>query len=388
MDVPTTMFKSIHKNKAWLFLVAVLSPATVSAQVWESGSVLTVNDQVISGRIVQEVDIFHIRVNEGNEVHLPRKQVKAVGNSLQELYQYKRKQLTTSARGGDHAQLARWCLRVGLLAEAGEHYFLLAQRHPAKDNPSVRQLGVEIKDKMLQQNDFRLALGLKPLDRQPNSTAATRPTTEVVPASSISTPSDSATLPGKINSQFSNQVQHILINRCGQAACHGHATSTPFRLWELTANDANNRSQANLQSVLKYISQDPKAKSALIEYLTKSHGPMHSPAIGPRESSLVNEVVAWVQLTQSPVVSAEAWTQPTELNPLNATAPTLRQVPRGSGGDFQAEFPEGADIPTAAELDQLDAEIHRQFEVQPAAGELDPFDPAEFNRRRTAEQRR
>lgn len=374
------------------FAVSMLS---VHAQVWEQRCVLLTTGSVVTGTVQQQGNLLRIRQNEGNEIRIDSKQVVAIGANIHELYQHKLAKLPRHARGGDHRQLARWCLSVNLLKEAGEHYLLLTQSHPAHSNQSVKQLGVEIKDKMLQQNEFRVALGLPPIDHQNsnnntlgNSTppATTQSSANVITASTdLSHPSMPA-IPSQLQVRFSEQTQHILINRCGQAACHGSATKTPFRLIEVGGRDAFLQTQQNLNAVSKYISDDPQAKSALIDYLTTSHANMNSPAIGPRESQLVNEVVNWVQLVQNPVVSAEAWAQPNTLNPVNPTAPQLRQVPRAPAAGPTVDvpqFPEGADVPTVAELDALDALIRQQqmpVNATRVPPNSDPFDPGEFNR--------
>ncbi len=366
------------------------------AQYWENGYALLTNDSVMVGRIEQQGEAFRIKVNEGNEVRLPRNQVVAIGNSLSELYQFKKRSLPQFARGGDHAQLARWCLKVNLLTEAGEHYLIQAQSNPPKSNPSVKQLGEEIKDRMLQQNDFRIAMGYPPIQRNVPIVDSLAQNSAVVQASTASNPGGA--IPPRAQAKFAEQVQHILVNRCGQAACHGHATTTSFRLLEVGGRDASAQTQANLDSVLRYINNDPQAKSLLIEYMTKSHGSMRSPAIGARESHLVQEVAGWVQFVQNPVVSAEALSQPSVLNPLAPGAPQLRQVPHsgsapGSNTLRTSDFPEGLDLPTADELDALDTQVRREAQApmvqlppnnasnsSTLGASSDPFDASEFNR--------
>jgi hypothetical protein len=212
----------------------------------------------------------------------------------------------------------------------------------------------------------------------------------VITASAQSNQSTSDDIPVRIRAWFSEQTQHILINRCGQAACHGHSTKTPFRLFEL-GRDSAGQTHQNLDSVLKYVSQDPRAKSMLLEYLTKVHGNMNAPAIGPREVHLISDVSNWVQFVQSPVVTAEGFVQPSSLNPLAPGAPQLRQVPKAPAAEStnsNAEFPEGAAVPTAADLDALDALIRQQEPIAPQTirSNVDPFDPNEFNRQSASKQ--
>ncbi len=406
--VPRNIFNNLSLT-VFVWLIA-LSCSTSQAQYWEKGYALLTNDRIMSGRIEQQADLFKIKQNEGNEIRVPKNQVAVIASSMQELYQYKKKSLPPYPRTGDHIKLARWCLASNLLAEAGEHYLLLARVAPPADNPSIKLLGEEIRSKMLQQNDFRVAVGMAPLSSTVGTNApAQKPTSKVVTASSTTAANSSMVSP-RANMKFNETVQHILINRCGQAGCHGHATNTPFKLLEVGGADTASRTQANMDSVLRYISSDPQAKSALIEYMSRSHGPLHTPPISNRDAKLSFEVINWVQMIQSPVVSAEALNQPSVLNPLSPAAPQLRQVPHvpnmpststGPKATQNQEFPQDLELPSQAELDSLDAQIGRpsqpqyqplqpqqpqlQSQVKPASTgsnlpSNDLFDPAEFNR--------
>lgn len=408
------VFRNILKTisaTVFVWLIAFASSST-QAQYWEKGFALLTNDRIMSGRIEQQGDLYKIRQNEGNEIRVPKTQVAVIANSLQDLYQYKKKSLPPYPRTGDHIKLARWCIASNLLAEAGEHYLLLARVAPPADNPSIKQLGQEIRSKMLQQNDFRIAVGMAPLGTAaPTTTTATpapKQNATVVTASSNSVANASMVSP-RAHLKFTEKIQHILVNRCGQGACHGPASTTPFRLFEVGGADSSSRTQSNLESVLKYINTDPQAKSALIDYMSRSHGKMHSPAIGNREANLSYEVLNWIQMIQSPVVSAEALNQPSLLNPIAPGAPQLRQVPHtpnSTSGNTPAglDFPQGFEIPSQEELDSLDAQIGRPGQptsspmMQPTQSAKpsspipsspssavnlpsnDPFDPAEFNR--------
>ena len=151
----------IDLRLAWICWVSLA--ISVHAQSWETGYVLLSNDRVLAGQVEMEADRYLIRKNAGNAVFVPRSQVQAVGHSLAELYQYKLGRMPMQARPGDHYKLARWCLSMQLLAEAGEHYLIVKKASPVEINPAVKRLGIEIKEAMLQQPEFRDYLGLPPL---------------------------------------------------------------------------------------------------------------------------------------------------------------------------------------------------------------------------------
>lgn len=394
------MTPSFHSSPALasVFLIVGIMSGSLRAQsqFWDHGFVLQTNDRVLEGQIEQQNEFIRIKLNEGSEVRLPHKKVRAIGNSLNELYQFKKKSLPQFARGGDHADLARWCLSVNLLTEAGEHFLILAKEHPPQKFHSVNALGIEIKDRMLQQNDFRASLGMAPIQRTQPTAALTSAQAQASVLPAAASGNTAVAIHPRAHQRFAEQVQHILVNRCGQAACHGQGTKTSFQLLEVGGRDAAQQTQKNMEMVLNYISSDPQAKSALIDYMTRSHGPMRSPAIAARESNLIQEVINWVQFVQQPVVTADAAVQPSILNPLAPSAPQLRQVPRdGIESIGPNQFPEGLDLPTAAEIDALDQQLKTQpgsvdrtsLQETPSGNPADPFDPAEFNRQ-TVQSRR
>lgn len=418
-----TRIKSLAKSRAvsmttniiiriqlliWVSSFCLSIPAlTASAQVFESGFVLLTNDRCLDGRIELVADRCVITKLEGNQVTIPRSQVQYVASSKQELYRFKCRTLSPRSRAGDHFKLAKWCLSMQLLSEAGQHYLTLIESYPPQTNSSVKRLGVEIKDAMLQQPEFRSHLGLAPLNPVGSHVAQTPSggASAVVPASTA-TVSLAEQLPMQVKSLFVDRVQPILLNRCGQASCHGPASGNPLQLESAVGSDAARRSQGNMESLLRYISQNAQSRSILMQYATKPHGKRNVAPISARETHLSEEIDRWLHFAQNQVVTAEAnsLAQPTGLRPVLPGSAEYRQVPdqalgvpRASiasagyadPGSVPVHFPVGADVPTVDELDQLDQWVTEQTGVPPLAVETnsqDPFDPAEFNRLKAAER--
>jgi len=378
--------------------------ATAFAQVLETGFVLLNNDRCLDGRVELVADRCIVTKTEGNQVSIPRSQVQFIGSSKKELYRFKSRTLSPRSRAGDHFKLAQWCLSMQLLSEAGHHYLRLIETHPPQTHSSVKRLGVEIKDAMLQQPDFRSHLGLAPLNAaNPTIQSASATVSSVVPAGSAAT-FPAQQLPVQVKALFVDQVQPILLNRCGQASCHGHAAGNSFRLEPVLGVEAASKSQSNMESVLTYISRTPEASSVLLEYATQPHGNRSVPPIAQREARLAIEIDRWIRFCQSQVVTAEAISlaTPAGLRPVLAGSAEYRPVPNPSVMSTNAprmafsdnelasialNFPVGAEVPTADELDQLDQMITQQTGFPPLSGGVssqDPFDPAEFHRMRAA----
>lgn len=281
--------------RAWIFLVAVcLTTRIGSAQVIEFGYVLLNNDRCLDGRIEMVADRYVITKTEGNQVSAPRTQVQFVGSSKLELYEFKRRSIPPQARAGDHFKLAQWCLSMQLLAEAGQHYLKVIQTHPAQTHSSVKRLGAEIKEAMLQQAEFREHMGLSPLRPAAAKHALSAPPGEVAVAKASS---DSAFEP--FSAQFGGRL---------------------------------------------------------------------------------------VESMQNPVVTADARmpVNPSGLRPVLPGAAQYQPVPAQAAA---ANFPVGEEVPTSEEIDALDEMVTRQLGFPPLTDRRnvhDPFDPAEFNRKRAA----
>jgi hypothetical protein len=304
-----------------LIICWAISAGRGEGQVWESGVVLLGNDRCLDGRVELVGDRYTIKKTVGNQVSIARDQVQFVGHSMQEVYQFKRKFLTPNSRPGDHYKLAQWCLSVQLLAEAGEHYLKLAQTHPPKSNPSVKRLGVEIKDAMLQQAEFRRYLGMAPIVRPASAASRSGP----------SGPSG----PGGADGSLADTV----VTSSG-------STGGPTRRDQLTR-----WIESSEHPVVTAHAVAPTAGSSLQPLLPGSQNYRPVPGWTPASDS-----------SPRPGKRLESKPSPTEI----------------------ANFPVGADIPTAEELDALDDMITTQLGFPPIRLSQDPFDPEEFNRLRAA----
>lgn len=303
------------------------------SQIWDPGVALLGNERCLEGRIELVGDRYVVRKTEGNQVSIPREQVQFVGQSKSEVYQFKKRYLTSKSRPGDHYKLARWCLSVNMLAEAGEHYLSLAKTHPPTNNPTVKRLGVEIKDAMLQQSDFRRYLGMAPVVRPESPARSSSPegtkestATSIVAASGIT-----------------------------------HGYPLPY---QQTPNQQNGWAQTTEYPVVTAHAVTPTLGSV-------TPGP--EPFV-PNSS-----------LYPLRPGSQSYRTVPTQNNPDGL--PTNSRDSRLGNRPHPYElsnFPVGADIPTEEELNALDEWITTELGYPPVRTTQDPFDPEEFNRLRAA----
>ncbi len=340
-------------------------------------------DRILIGTVRLNGNYYEIEIADQSRVSIPRDQVDFVGATATEVYQYKCKNIARWLTG-DHFKIARWCLQNNLLPQAVEHYVIVEKAAP--NYPLVKQLGVEIEQKILSDVKFRTFAGLGPLTSATANT--TRVTVEAKPTATKASATSEAITNPQVAMYFVDRVQPILINRCSQSACHGPSSSNSLRIIEPIGNAHARFSSENLKSVLNFVNQDASGTPKLLSYATKPHGLQREPGITLTESHLINELKNWIRFSANPIVPAVAtMPAPLQANPpskLTAIAPgtsPLRAVPQTGP---QVDFPSGTARPSMSEIDALETQLNQLLpKAQPeGANAKDPFDPAEFNRQR------
>ncbi len=285
-------------------------------------ALLKETDRVLIGRILRRGDFYEIELGPDSRVSIPTEKVAHVAGSLLELYQFKRSKISQRSIG-DHFQLTRWCLSNGLLFQAAEHYSVVQQRNP--NHPRVKQLGVELEEQLLRDEDFRRHLGLAPLstvasDAQPIRIAAKNvgDSKNVVTASAFDGGGTWGLEAGhpQVVQRFTQRVEPILLSRCSQAACHGVQSNNGLRLLEPYGRTHARTTSENLASVLKHIEGSSVAGAQvgdsadgqvpLLQYATRAHGIQPAPAIPFTETQLLQELRDWIDFAHQPVVAAVA----------------------------------------------------------------------------------
>jgi len=390
----------------------------LAQSMWEPpqtamGALLLKNDRVLLGKIERQGDVFLVRIADDSQVSIPKSQAQYLGRNIEDLYAYKRQALA-NPNTGDHFKLTRWCMGNQLLDQAVTHYQIVAK--DAGDHPRVKQLAVELRNQLLEVEEFRSYLGLAPAPSRhgpprvvqtaaaqalPGAPSGNR---QLVSDRQVVTASHKLESPPHplVVQRFGDRVQPLLISRCSQAACHGGQATNALRLINPNAKFYAQTSANNLESVLPFTQPDANQVVPLLAYATQAHGLQRQPGIAVTESAVIGELQAWVELVSNPVVAAVAVAPSQGLRPLHGgllpvdrDAELLKQVPRGqefperrAPGARNMEFPPGLTPPTLGELDALERQFNQLLpgSQAPASQSLapsnrDPFDPAEFNRR-------
>ncbi|HBE70036.1 MAG TPA: hypothetical protein DDW52_17965 [Planctomycetaceae bacterium] len=374
----------------------ILSNAIASDRSYVLLQSASKSETVQSGIVTEDPRGYTIELTPDSKAWVPRNRVQFIGKSLQEVYAFRCQRISYWS-SGDHLEMARWCIRHDLVDEASRHYLEIPTRY--QDRPQIRQVGQQIKSKLLADNGFRQYLGL------PQETAVAAPSGRSFAAAASANQAQgtvvtaSATSPSisqEAKTRFFSRVQPILQNRCSQAACHGFRSSNDLRLLEPYGQAFARISTANLESTAKHVGPAPAdsrelvdpgkhAESsntpALVHYATTAHAKQRTPAIQPDETVLVQELLDWCKVASGQVVTAEgtaalqAAVQPAHLNATstdqsNSNVSSHGVTPRGlqqvgPGGSQLRAVPESVNgsLETNAsmlsEIDALEAELER-----------------------------
>lgn len=410
------------------------------------GAVLLKNLRVIEGQIVPNGDLLTVQMGQGAKVSLPLSEVLHVADDKEAIYQFRcQKRGGPEWREGDDFKMSKWCLVNGLYDQAIEHYEAVAEFYP--NDPNVKQLALEVRNRLLSIPEFRRHLGFtdepKPAGNKTSRIAAQGRTAANSAVSMASGHSAVAAMHPQIAAHFSRRIQPILMNRCSQAACHGAQSKNNLRIVEPYRAAYDRVTAENLESVLGQVSSDSQTLAPLLRLATTAHGMQRQAAIAVTETSLLQELSTWVRFVQNPVATAQAtgtanqasavrtaqasqftpFTPSVKLVPVQPGASGLRPVPNPNGLATPANpgqavnksFP-GSDAPSLSEIDALDQQLRQILgeaplekatggatnrgamtsnspvqpstttSSQPATGN-DPFDPSEFNRQRLRSSR-
>ncbi len=372
------------------------SPATPLNQ---TRVVLLKNDRCLIGRVRQLGDQVVIEIDNSARIAQPASEVVFIGDDLESVYRYKVSRYPRLGPG-EHIRLARWSMANGLLQQASQH-FLAVQRDVGPDEPVVKQLGIELREQLLKDDAIRRYVGLPSLAEAEAKQAASD---EIKPASASNSEPAQPILPAVLSS-YADNVQPILLKRCSQSGCHGLSSTNRLKFVQPIGNARARISEQNCRSVLQFVNIDSSNMSTLVRYAVVAHGLQKSAPISSQETKLVEMLQSWSTFARNPVVAAVEQSPtmpggnaavlpgstapavynsqpksavPDSLKPVAPGASRLRTVPQSG----QSTIIPGTGPVTSRELDELDEQVRKALGEPPLGQAADPFDPAEFNRRR------
>jgi len=336
------------------------------------------NGEVLQGEISQQDDRYLVVLPTGR-VFVPQDDVEAACRTLEEAYRRKA-MYASGTQAHDHAQLAQWCQRHGLTAQAEQQLEIARQLDP--DHPLI-----ELIQRRVDAAKRPRATPVEPV----SPVADSRPT-----AAQLS--DFSASLPAGTIEAFRRSVQPILLNRCVTAGCHSERSECKFRLLRPRPGMplAQQATQRNLLSTLQLVDQQAPDRSELLRPDKCPHRLSADTNLMLSRSGQYRFLVDWVH-----AISRESVVSPTMMphaittaNPLVHSAQPVSSLDAGNGAvPASATLPLDSEAVAAGQpqatqpsaipgpFDQ--PKVHRPNEAVglPARATADPFDPAVFNER-------
>lgn len=216
--------------------------------------------RVMKGRIKKISTGWLVSTNRGNAV-IPFEQVHFDSDDLNEAYLRLRIQ-NGRPTVASHLRLAEWCLSQNILAEAARELRDALQKDPANETARLMLNRVD--------NEIRR--------RNPPEPATETPTDVVILTERAVEVADTevrslAGLSPDSAREFVASIQPLLLNKCGNARCHGTASKNDFKLTRLRSGASNSRivSEKNLAVVLNDLQPKSDNKPRLQQIIRGTH---------------------------------------------------------------------------------------------------------------------
>lgn len=310
------------------------------------GVIVLTDGRVFSGTIKTVAGGYRIDWN-GTYAIVPFGKVDVTAENLNQAYLALRDRVLKPT-AEDHLQLAEWCLENQLVGQARSEVSRALSLEPLR--PEARVLMVQI-DEILNPPQKSVQL--------PTAAAMT------IDGFLRGTEHTSGGLSRDSQQDFMRHVQPLLLNKCGNAYCHGQAATNSFKLTPLQRGSAGNRLQiqANQDQVLARINRDEPSLSHLLVQATAPDAQHRKIFLGTRGQQQYQILADWVAGVTGKEISGgtsavAASLEPEVVNPIQQTS---------------GELPATTERPAWNEKALLD-EVRAQ--TRP-----DPFDPEVFNRR-------
>jgi hypothetical protein len=324
-----------------------------------AGVLVLRNGNVLPGVVQRQGNHYRIE-NEGSVLQIPASQVEMACASLVDAYEQRRQQRVGNATDA-HLELARWCLRHGLLAEAARE--ILDARTDDPGHPALRTL-----DLQLQQG---LADEASRLQRQRDAVAHASHA-EPVATEEVAQPERMIEPTADVQEKFVRSIQPMLIHGCTMSGCHSPNSRQTMELdrWALEGSGIPALIRKNLEQVLAQVDVEDPASSPLMRRARQAHGMRNSQLSTPLAPYQTAILIEW--LNEAAGVQPEAPLPASPSADPNAVDPRLVEQTVAGEGEV-----------TEAMVDEAAQELLSRGKAKAgtAFAPRDQFDPEIFNRR-------
>ncbi len=217
--------------------------------------------RVMKGRIKTISTGWLVSTSRGNAV-IPFEQVHFDADSLNEAYLRLRIQ-NGQPTVATHLRLAEWCLSQDILAEAARELRDALEKDPA--NETARLMLNRVDNEI-----HRRTPQPEPIQQPTDVVILTKHEVNEVPSNEVRSLSG---LSPDTAREFVASIQPLLLNKCGNARCHGSVAKNDFKLTRLRSGSSNSRvvSERNLAAVLEDLQPGPNKRPRLLEIVRGTH---------------------------------------------------------------------------------------------------------------------
>lgn len=366
-------------------MLLTVAVATVRAEVLadDAGSVGVIDrskmkmivlttGKVIIGRMTPRVDGYDVLL-DGGRIFVASEQIRFEAKDIEDAY-VKMRETLPERTPEQHIELARWCITNQLEHRAQRELLDALHLDPNRTDAKRMLQALTAKGKVPEAGTTGSGL-----TEFPSTSVSTQPSRETRSLGGFSR---------SVAQTFVRDVQPILANKCGNAACHGNSTSS-FQLQSLRRGATPMVSEQNLAAVLKQIDLSSPAQSPILAVGQGAHGgsniPLFRGRAGGVQQKILRDWVLSVAVDSNPDLPAQmaAAEQATKVRSVSATA-----IRNATGEDAEDKAgPNPTDMTTTgldSELthdrvrskDQMDDEILSEVQY---LNRSDAFDPELFN---------
>ena len=292
--------------------------------------------------------------------YIAKEMVWFTANSMREAYEILKKRYPDRTADG-YVAIASWCIQQGLYDEARENLKDALQLEP--DHSTARVVAEQLGKTM----------SVSPAPRDDGFARTQNRNPAAVARSQAVTISEE-----ELTRFFVSRVQPILVNGCGNAACHGRSSESSFRLRNVRSGSPAFKSstERNREMVQSFVNIDDPANSPLLTAPRDArHTAFPKPVFaGPSGDAQWQALAAWVN-------AAARSHGPRQLessaNSGDSSEPQPTIELAGATGESSTEV-KATVIPADAETgDSVEAVLQHAIK----SGAPDAFDPDDFNRR-------
>jgi hypothetical protein len=324
-----------------------------------AGVLVLRNGNVLKGTVQRHGGHYRIE-NEGSVLQIPASQVEMACASLIDAYEKRRQQRVGNATDA-HLELARWCLRHGLLAEAARE--ILDARTDDPGHPALRTLDLQLQqglaDEASRQQRERDAVALASHSEPVATEEVVQPERMIEPTADV-------------QEKFVRSIQPMLIHGCTTSGCHSPNSRQTMELdrWALEGSGIPTLIRKNLEQVLAQVDVEDPASSPLMRRARQAHGIRNQPLSTPLAPYQTAILIEWLNeaagVQPQPSLPPEPGVDPNSVDPR-----LIEQTTAAAGEATEAMVDEAA----------LELLNRGKAKTRTAFTPRDQFDPEIFNRR-------